>query len=164
MVSLTREESDMLIYLTLNAYQNQIFLSCCCCFCYYCKQWSTHPLRLRPCHSTYSQGSTRPPEHPLMSAWTGNGPQAEWALALSLRLLLTSMDVSEEDGGPTTGPSTDVGGFIPDRSMVVDTCTADGAFSEEEPPCCVTWNMFPGAFGFFPKINWNEVINHELAQ
>ena len=88
-----------------------------------------------------------------MSAWTGNGLQAEWALALSLRLLLTSMDVSEGDGGPTTEPSTDVGGFIADRSMVVDTCTADGAFSEEEPPCCVTWSMFPGAFGFFPKIN-----------
>ena len=71
-----------------------------------------------------------------MSAWTGNGLQAEWALALSL--LLTSMDVGEGDGGPTTGPSTDVGEFIADRSMVVDACTVDGAFSEEEPPCCVT--------------------------
>ena len=67
------------------------------------------------------------------------------------------MDVGEADGGLTTEHSTDIGEFIAERSMVVvvvvGTCTADGGFSEEKPPCCVTWSMFPGTFGFFPRIN-----------
>ena len=63
------------------------------------------------------------------------------------------MDVGEGDGGPTMEHSTDVGEFIAEHSLVEGTCTADGGFSEEEPPCCVTWSMFPGTFGFFPKIN-----------
>ena len=111
-------------------------------------------MHLRPCHSTYSQGSTGLlTVHPPTSAWTGNGLQAEWTLALSLRLVLTSMDVGEADGGRTTEHSTDVREFIAECSMVVGTCTADGGFSEEKLPCCVTWSMFPGTFGFFPRIN-----------
>ena len=95
----------MLIYLTLDAYRNLIFLSCCCCCS--CQQWSTHPLRLSLPQYIQS-GQYRPIEHPLTSTWTGSGLQAEWALALPLRLVL-SIDVGEGDGGPTTEHSTDVG-------------------------------------------------------